>query len=296
MREAASGVVVLAIGGSDPSGGAGIQADLKTIHALGAYGLSAITAVTAQDGREVRSTRAVEPDALRTQLEVLFQAFSPAAIKTGMLADAGVVAALCDVLEARRASGAEAIPLVVDPVLASTSGRPLLDSSGVELLAGRLLPRTRVCTPNWPEAAILGGCPVNAEEEAVEAARRILQLGCAAVVVKGGHGSGEESADWLVTEKAARRFASRRAPVAGAHGTGCAFASALATGLALGDSLEAAVSRAKDFVTGALEHPLLPGRTGPMLDHFHAWLGRAHSGGSGGSVRRPDGPNAEEGG
>jgi len=263
---------VVTVGGSDSSGGAGIQADLKTIHALGGYGLSVLTSVTAQNSDGILAVQHLPGRLVEAQLRALADDFPVAAIKTGMLATAEVVIALAEFLTEflvnapRRQAGRE-VPLVVDPVLKSTSGHALLDDQGKKMLIERLLPLATVCTPNWPEAEFLGGIPVGNLDDAVEAAQRIVAKGTRAVVVTGGHGSGETSVDVLVGRDGIARFSSRR--MAGSfHGTGCAFAAALATGLAAGQPVAEAVERAKQYVSRAIISPLLLGQRRPILDHL----------------------------
>ncbi len=257
--------IVLTIGGSDPSGGAGIQADLKTVHAMGGYALSVITAITAQSSHRVSGWEAVGPEIVGAQLRALAEDFSPDAIKTGMLANAATVSTVADFLKDngwhRRA------PLIVDPVLESTSGRELLDHAGLEALREKLLPLAFACTPNWPEAAVLTGVKVVDDESAARAGKALLDAGAQSAIITGGHGAGEASVDVLVTAQATTLISLPR--VRGtAHGTGCAFASALAVGLGQGFGIEEAARRAKDHVARALISPLLLGQQSPILDPF----------------------------
>ncbi len=257
--------IVLTIGGSDPSGGAGIQADLKTVHAMGGYALSVVTAITAQSSHRVSGWEAVGPEIVGAQLRALAEDFSPDAVKTGMLAGAATVSTVGDFL---KDSGWHLrAPLVVDPVLASTSGRELLDHAGREALREKLLPLAFACTPNWPEAAALTGIKVVDDESAARAGKALLDAGAQSAIVTGGHGAGEASVDVLVTAHATLLISLPRVGVT-AHGTGCAFASALAVGLAQGLGIEEAARRAKDHVARALISPLLLGQQSPILDPF----------------------------
>jgi len=265
---AAGRPVVAAIGGSDPSAGAGIQADLKTIHGLGAYAVTVVTSVTAQTSAAVRAAEDVTPGIVREQLEAIFLDFPIAAVKAGMLGTGEIVTVVADFLVHLSATGDRGRPiLVVDPVITSTGGvRRLLDDSGVDALKRRLLPLSSVCTPNWDEARALSGRGIGSLEDALLAAQAIRALGVEAVLITGGQGPGEESVDLLVTRSGSRRFSAPRFPI-DPHGTGCALASALATGLAAGQPLEVAVERAKRFVTEAIRSALPFTRGKPILDH-----------------------------
>jgi hydroxymethylpyrimidine/phosphomethylpyrimidine kinase len=253
--------LVLAIGGSDPSGGAGVQADLLTVRALGGHALTAVTSVTAQNTRGVSSVHHLTAAVVRAQLAAVFEDFAVGAIKTGMLGTDEIVAAVAGELSPRAG-----IPLVVDPVLVSTGGVPLLSEGGLAAVRERLLPLASVCTPNRREAALLSGLTVSTLAEAESAARRILALGARAVVVKGGHAEGDRAEDLLVDPQGARVFSGPRIPSADAHGTGCVFASALATGLARGATLDDAVREAKRFVTRAIAGRLRIGGGGPIVN------------------------------
>ncbi len=256
-------VQILAIGGSDPSGGAGIQADLKTIHAHGAFGLTVVTAVTVQNTCGVRSSHPVPPAVVRDQIRALCDDFTITAVKIGMLASAQNVAAVADELRLR------ALPhVVVDPVILSSSGFALLSPEGVELLRERLLPLARVCTPNLLEAEILAGITIHSRDETQEAARRIRALGPQAVVIKGGHAPGAIVTDLLLDGDELRLFESARIEPGNAHGTGCTLASALAVRLAQGYDLTTALEKARAYVAGAIRRRLTLGHGDPPLDHF----------------------------
>jgi hydroxymethylpyrimidine/phosphomethylpyrimidine kinase len=267
--------IALTIAGSDSSGGAGIQADLKTFAAFGVYGASAITAVTAQSTRGIEAALALEADFVTAQIEAVAGDFTIDATKIGMLANAAIV-------EAVAAAIAELeLPLVVlDPVLVSSSGERLLDDDGVRALCAELLPRARVVTPNIPEAEALSGRRVQSMDDAREAARRIHDMGAAAVIITGGHAFstphdaprathlGDEVVDLLFDGHAFHELRVPRVESRQTHGTGCTFASALAAGLALGRELPDAAARAQQYVAGAIAHaPGIGHRRGP-LDHF----------------------------
>jgi hydroxymethylpyrimidine/phosphomethylpyrimidine kinase len=271
----------LTIAGSDSSGGAGIQADLKTFAAFGLYGASAITAVTAQSTRGIEATLAVPADLVTAQIEAVAGDLTIDATKIGMLVNAAIV-------EAVAAAIAELdLPLVVvDPVLVSSSGERLLDEDGLRALCAELLPRARLVTPNIPEAEALSGRPIQSMDDAREAARRICGMGAAAVLITGGHGwddatglaaAGVKVVDLLFDGQVFREFLVPRVDSRHTHGTGCTYASAVAAGLALGQELPEAAARAQRYVAGAIAHAPGIGHGRGPLDHF--WERR--SGGSG---------------
>ena len=261
----------LTIAGSDSSGGAGIQADLKTFAAFGLYGTSAVTALTAQSTRGIEATVALAADFVTAQIEAVAGDFPIAATKIGMLANAAIV-------EAVAAAIAELeLPLVVvDPVLVSSSGERLLDEDGVRALCTELLPRARVVTPNIPEAEALGGRRIESMDDAREAARRIHAIGAAAVIITGGHrtfnsarrAASDEVVDLLFDGHAFLELRVSRVESRHTHGTGCTFAAAVAAGLALGRELADAAAIAQRYVAGAIAHaPGIGDGRGP-LDHF----------------------------
>ena len=268
----------LTIAGSDSSGGAGIQADLKTFAAFGLYGACAITAVTAQSTKGIEATLALPADLVTAQIEAVAGDLPIRATKVGMLANAAIV-------EAVAAAIAELdLPLVVvDPVLVSSSGETLLDKDGVRALCAELLPRARVVTPNIPEAEALSGHRIESPEDIREAARRIHALGPAAVIITGGHrtanaerrtpndeprATNDEIVDLLFDGHVFHEFRVSRVESRHTHGTGCTFAAAVAAGLALGRELPGAAERAQQYVAGAIAHaPGLGHGRGP-LDHF----------------------------
>ena len=264
--------------GRTSGGGAGIQADLKTFAALGVHGVSAITALTAQNTRGVAAIHPVPAEFVVAQIDAVFADFAVGAVKIGMLGSAEVVAAVATALDRWRAQN-----VVLDPVLAATSGERLLAPEAIEVLERDLLPRARIITPNLPEAAALLDTAVASDErEMRHQAARIVELGAAAVLIKGGHGSGAESVDFLFERgRGIHRFAAPRIAARNTHGTGCTLSSAIAAGLAKGRDLATAVREAKDFVTAALAAAdrLAVGHGHGPLNHFHAWWKDHPSGG-----------------
>ena len=240
---------VLTIAGSDSGGGAGIQADLRTIHALGAFAATAISAVTAQNTLGVSAWRAMQPKLLAQQIAAVCEDLPVAVIKTGLLPGPAAVRAVADALKAYAR-----IPLVVDPVIGSTSGTRFLSATGLRALQEELLPRATLVTPNWLEAAALSGLPVTTMAQVEAAGRAILKLtGCRAVLVKGGHAPGSTCEDWLFLANGRTfSYAHSRIETINTHGTGCVLSAAIATRLALGDELPEAVRAATDFLQTAL--------------------------------------------
>jgi hydroxymethylpyrimidine/phosphomethylpyrimidine kinase len=253
----------LTIAGSDSSGGAGIQADLKTFAAFGVYGLSAITAVTAQSTLGITASLALPADLVTAQIEAVAGDMEIHATKTGMLATAAIVEAVAAAIREL-----ELRSVVVDPVIAATSGDRLLDEDGVRALCAELVPLARVVTPNIPEAEILSGRVIRSIEDARAAAVRIHEMGASAVIVTGGHAGGEDIVDVLFDGTAFTEFRVARIPSANTHGTGCTFASAVAAGLALGESLPDATARAQAYVVGSITHALTIGKRASVADHF----------------------------
>ncbi len=252
--------VALTIAGSDPSGGAGIQADLKTFAAHGVYGLSTITALTVQNTQGVQEIFPVDPYQVRAQILHLLADIPVQAVKLGMLGTTAVVQTIAAVLDGD-------IPLVLDPVMVSSSGKALLERSGITTLVRQLFPKALLVTPNLAEAGVLTGRAVTNREEMLQAARTIAGLGPAAVLVKGGHLSGE-AVDILYYQKDYMTFAAERQDNPNTHGTGCTYASAIAANLALGIPLADSIGKAKTYVTGAIAAGLDIGRgTGPT-NHF----------------------------
>ena len=237
----ASFPVALTIAGSDCCGGAGLQADLKTFSAHGVHGLTAVTSVVAETPRAVQGIYPLSPAALQEQLRILLEAYPVAAIKTGMLGSAPHVVAVAEILASHN------VPLVVDPVMVSSSGTPLLAAEGVAAYRETLLPLATVITPNLPEAGILQG------GKGPPTARALAELFGCAVLLTGGHAADEQSArDILWHEGAATEFSGEWIEISSSHGTGCTLSAALTANLALGKPLLAAVEGAKAFVTRAL--------------------------------------------
>lgn len=253
----------LTIAGSDSSGGGGIQADLKTFAALGVYGTSAITAVTAQSTLGVVEAAVLSADLVTAQIEAVAGDIELHAVKIGMLGDAAVVEAVAAAIRELD------LPLVVvDPVLASSSGARLLDDDGIEMLCAQLLSLAHVVTPNIPEAEVLSGRRIESDDDLEDAARRIHDMGAAAVIITGGHRAGGDVKDVLFDGRSFSEFLVRRIDVSNVRGTGCSFAAALAAHLALGDSLRDAAPRAQQYVAAAIEHSLAVGGGARVLDHF----------------------------
>ena len=240
---------VLIVAGSDSGGGAGIQADIKTVTALGGFAMTAVTALTAQNTLGVHGVVGIEPAFIRQQIEVVVGDLGVDAIKTGMLHSRPVIEAVADAIR----DLAPATPLVVDPVMVAKGGAPLLEIEAVATLRDTLLPMASVVTPNLPEAGVLLDRDLSDMEEMADAAAALLELGPGAVLLKGGHLEGDEIVDLLAARDAApMRWISERIDTPHTHGTGCTLASAVAAGLAQGLALEPAVARARDYVRGAI--------------------------------------------
>ena len=240
--------IALTIAGSDSSGGAGIQADLKTFAALGVYGASVITALTAQNTSGVSGIHVVPADFVTAQIDAVFRDLHVDAVKIGMVARLATIDAIAAGLT--RWSPKD---VVLDPVMVATSGDRLLAAEAVDALRTTLIPRASLVTPNLPEAAALLDEPVALSESAIESqGKRLLALGCRAVLIKGGHGSGAESVDILLAPTSFTRLATARVATRNTHGTGCTLSSAIAAGLARGLDLVAAVRAAKAFVSAAI--------------------------------------------
>jgi hydroxymethylpyrimidine/phosphomethylpyrimidine kinase len=240
----------LTIAGADPTGGAGIQADLRTFEALGCRGTSAITAITVQDSDGVHGWEAVPVAVVRAQVETVLRDLAPVAVKTGMLATSDIVVAVADALRARAPDF-----VVVDPVLVSSSGYELLEENGIAALRTELLPLASLVTPNVPEAERLSGIRIETADDAVRAGDLIRQLGADAVLVTGGHLPGEPT-DVLVTAGGDERFAGERVGGPDVHGTGCVFSAAAAAALAGGAALPEAIADAKRFTARLLRGEL----------------------------------------
>jgi hydroxymethylpyrimidine/phosphomethylpyrimidine kinase len=254
---------VLTIAGSDSGGGAGIQADLKTFAAHGVYGLSAITALTAQNTRGVTGVSTVPAEFVTLQIETVVSDIGCDAVKTGMLATVAIVEAVAAAVEAL-----ELPNLVVDPVMVAKGGDRLLDEDAVHALRSAVFRLARVVTPNAPEAEVLTGLPVTSIDEMRAAAHRLLALGPAAVIVKGGHLPGPEAIDLLVHGRGETVLRAPRLDVPNTHGTGCTFAAAMAARLARGESLDEAARGAKEYVSGAMRNGIAVGSGHQPLGHF----------------------------
>ena len=239
---------VLIIAGSDSGGGAGIQADIKSVSALGGFAMTAITALTAQNTLGVHAIYPIDSDFIAQQMAVVLDDIGADCLKTGMLHTADVIGVVADMI-ARKASD---VPLVADPVMVAKGGASLLDNAAHSALLERIVPLASVLTPNAPEAASLTGIDVTDEKSQQAAGEALRAMGARAVLVKGGHIDGPQIVDLLVTGDGAVRFESPRIETAHTHGTGCTLASAIATGLAQGMDLPAAVSRARNYVMAAI--------------------------------------------
>jgi len=259
--------VALTIAGSDSSGGAGVQADLKTFAALGVYGASVITALTAQNTKGVSGIQQVPADFVTAQIDAVMDDLDVKAVKIGMVAQLATIDAI--------AAGLTRWSLrhvVLDPVMVATSGDRLLATDAVEALRTKLIPRASLITPNLPEAAALLDEPVASSEAAIESqGKRLLALGCPAVLIKGGHGQGAESIDYLLTGNGAIALAAPRIATKNTHGTGCSLSSAIAAGLAKGEDMETAIRNAKVWLSAAIAAAdrLGVGHGHGPIHHFH---------------------------
>ena len=267
--------VALTIAGSDSGGSAGIQADIKTFSALGAFGTSAVTAVTAQNPDGVSAVQGIEPKVVAGQIHKVMEYFSPSGVKIGMLLSAEIIHAVAGVLEElldQGDSGSGGIPVVVDPVMVATSGVKLLQDDAVEALCTRILPLASLITPNMDEAALLAGREVRIDEHLEPAAREIYKRYGVPVLVKGGHlKDSEEAVDVLYAGKAAEFFATTYLKQVNAHGTGCTLSFAITIYLIRGFPLEDAVSEGKNYTHQALAGSL-PANGGLVLNHAHTPL------------------------
>jgi hydroxymethylpyrimidine/phosphomethylpyrimidine kinase len=252
---------VLIIAGSDSGGGAGIQGDLKAVTALGGYGMTAITALTAQNTQGVFGVHPVPEDFIAQQIDLCLEDIGADAIKTGMLHSAAVIETIADSLP-------DTIPLVVDPVMVAKGGSPLLEQQALSALKERLIPRATILTPNLPEAELLLGRPMGiTHEEMIDAVNELLLLGCHSVLLKGGHADLDVLTDvFAERHKPAILLHTKRIDTQHTHGTGCTFASAIATGLAQKLPLEEAVRRGHAYVQAAI-------RNAPGLGYGHGPLG-----------------------
>ncbi|MGC2179321.1 MAG: bifunctional hydroxymethylpyrimidine kinase/phosphomethylpyrimidine kinase [Bradyrhizobium sp.] len=261
--------VALTIAGSDSSGGAGIQADLKTFAAFGVYGASAITALTAQNTRGVRGIHPVPPAFVTAQIDAGFDDLEVKAVKIGMLAKRATIEALAASLS-RWKPGL----IVLDPVMVATSGDRLLSTDAVSVLRERLIPKATLITPNLPEAAALLGEAVASDEATIRSqGKKLLATGARAVLIKGGHGQGAESIDYLLIGSSVIALPAPRIATVNTHGTGCSLSSAIAAGLAKGEALEQAVRAAKTWISAAIAAAdgLGIGHGHGPIHHFHGF-------------------------
>jgi hydroxymethylpyrimidine/phosphomethylpyrimidine kinase len=261
--------IALTIAGSDSSGGAGIQADLKTFAALGVYGASVITALTAQNTKGVTGIHQVPADFVTAQIDAVFDDLDVTAVKIGMVSEPAVIEAIVAGLE-RWSPG----HVVLDPVMVATSGDRLLAPDAIEALRLKLIPRAVLITPNLPEAAALLDEQIASSAGQIESqGKRLLAMGAGAVLIKGGHGKGAESIDYLIRDAGIVALAAPRIATRNTHGTGCSLSSAIAAGLAKGDDLETAVRNAKSWIGAAIAAAdrLSVGHGHGPIHHFHAF-------------------------
>jgi len=259
--------VALTIAGSDSSGGAGIQADLKTFAALGVYGASVITALTAQNTKGVSGVHPVPAEFVTAQIDAVFSDLAIGAVKIGMVAQPATIDAIAAGFQRWSPNH-----VVLDPVMVATSGDRLLAAEAVEGLRTKLIPRASVLTPNLPEAAALLDEPIATNETAIVGqGRRLLSMGCRAVLIKGGHGQGAESVDYLIDDARTVALAAPRVATQNTHGTGCSLSSAIAAGLARGEHLETAVRNAKTWISAAIAAAdrFSVGQGHGPIHHFH---------------------------
>jgi hydroxymethylpyrimidine/phosphomethylpyrimidine kinase len=259
--------IALTIAGSDSSGGAGIQADLKTFAALGVFGASVITALTAQNTTGVSGIHQVPAEFVTAQIDAVFSDLAVGAVKIGMVAQRESIDAIATGLT--RWSPKH---VVLDPVMVATSGDRLLAAGAVDALRTKLIPRASLITPNLPEAAALLDEPMATSEAAVEdQGKRLLAMGCQAVLIKGGHGQGAESIDYLIAAGGASALAAPRIATKNTHGTGCSLSSAIAAGLAKGEAMETAVRNAKAWISAAIASAdrFSVGHGHGPIHHFH---------------------------
>ena len=261
--------IAVTIAGSDSGGGAGIQADLKTFSALGVYGASVITALTAQNTKGVSGIHDVPAHFIGAQIDAVFSDLAVNAVKIGMLSAPVTIAVVAAGLERWKQT-----LVVLDPVMIATSGDRLLKPDAVEVLKRELIPRALVITPNLPEAAALLNMPIAETESEMRAqAEKLLAFGPKAVLIKGGHASGTQAIDLLVSAESVARLSAERVDTENTHGTGCTLSAAIAAGLAQGQRLGEAVAYAKQFVTEAIgcADELEVGQGHGPVHHFHAW-------------------------
>jgi hydroxymethylpyrimidine/phosphomethylpyrimidine kinase len=257
---------VLIIAGSDSGGGAGIQADIKTVTALGSFAATAVTALTAQNTQGVFGVMDVPPDFIQSQIDLVLDDIGADVVKTGMLSKADAIEVIAHSLERR----SPPLPLVVDPVMVAKGGHKLLDDAAHAALLSRLIPKACLVTPNIPEAEALTGLAIRTVEDMAAAGRALLALGPEAVLVKGGHMDGPWLVDVLVGPNGTETFEGARLETTNTHGTGCTMASAIAAGLARGMPIKTAITRARHYVQLAI-------MSAPGLGHGHGPLNHAHT-------------------
>ena len=259
--------VALTIAGSDSSGGAGIQADLKTFAALGVYGASVVTALTAQNTKGVSGIHPVPAAFVSAQIDAVFSDLAVGAVKIGMVAQLEVIEAIVAGLDRWKPKH-----VVLDPVMVATSGDRLLTAEAIEAVRTKLIPRASLITPNLPEAAALLDEPVAVNEADVERqGRQLLSMGCGIVLIKGGHGQGAESVDYLIDANGTTALAAPRIATKNTHGTGCSLSSAIAAGLAKGEEMETAIRNAKAWISAAIASAdrFSVGHGHGPIHHFH---------------------------
>lgn len=256
---------VLSIAGSDCSGGAGIQADLKTFSALGTYGMSVITAVVAENTSRVLAVQEVPVELVGKQIDAVFEDIRVDAVKIGMMYSPGIMRMI-----ARKMKEYQMKNIVVDPVMLAKGGDPLMQPEALEILKEEIIPLSTLLTPNIPEAESITGIRINSIEERAYAAERILHLGAKGVLLKGGHASGNAE-DLFCSGGNTLIFSSERIPTVHTHGTGCTLSSAIAVNLAKGLPVQEAVRVAKNYVTEAIRHAYPVGKGHGPLHHFYQW-------------------------
>ena len=257
----------LAIAGSDCSGGAGIQADIKTMSALGVFAMSAIVSVVAENTSRVISIHDVPPEMIRDQIDAVYEDIGTDAVKIGMLSSPECMEAVAERLEHYAPEN-----VVIDPVMYAKNGCPLMHEDSIDALISTIIPCAMLLTPNIPEAEKIAGMEIRTIGDMKRAAEKICSLGSYAVLVKGGHYMGDAE-DVLLSPSGFRTYTTRRIETKNTHGTGCTLSSAIASYLALGESLEDAVGSAKEYVTGAIEHALELGKGNGPTDHFYRFFG-----------------------
>ncbi len=265
---------VLTIAGSDSGGGAGIEADLKTMTALGCFGMAAITAITAQNTRGVFGIHDIPPEEVARQIDVVLEDIGADAAKTGMLSSTAIIRAVAQALRRRPIER-----LVVDPVMVAKSGDALLREDARDALIAELLPLAHIVTPNLPEAEVLAGMHISDAASMRRAAERIQALGPRYVLLKGGHLEEPEATDWLFDGDAMQSFSAPRIPTKNTHGTGCTFSAAIACHLASGASAPDAVAHAKEYLSGAIRHSFPLGTGHGPLNHMWKFENDADSAG-----------------